>query len=196
MEQREAGTAPGGPEGGKPETGERTHDEALVPGRQEEDQAAAPTPDVAANQEREGRKARELRKAAFLQKLREHRGVLLACEACEIGKTTVYEWRAEDERFKAAWDREVARTIELLEVSAYSRAIEGWDEPVFHQGEVVGTVKRFSNAMTIFMLKAKGPPEYRFEEHMMRESSLEHARAIREAVAAMRGTVPSQPPAA
>lgn len=73
---------------------------------------------------------------------------------------TAYRWRDEDPEFKAAWDEAVEQNIDDLEACAYRRAIEGWLEPVYFQGKAVGAVRKFSNALTIFMLKKLRPKIY------------------------------------
>lgn len=49
---------------------------------------------------------------------------------------------------------------EGLERAAYERAVTGVDEPVYYEGKVVGTVKRYSDRLLAMLLK-KHDPEYR-----------------------------------
>ena len=44
--------------------------------------------------------------------------------------------------------------VERLETEAQRRAVEGWDEPVFHEGREVGKKRRYSDTLLIFTLKA------------------------------------------
>jgi hypothetical protein len=44
---------------------------------------------------------------------------------------------------------------DALEREAWRRAVEGFDEPVHYQGEVVGYVKKYSDRMLELLLKAK-----------------------------------------
>ena len=43
-----------------------------------------------------------------------------------------------------------------METEARRRGV-GYDEPVFYKGEVVGTVKKYSDLLLIFMLKHRRP---------------------------------------
>jgi hypothetical protein len=51
--------------------------------------------------------------------------------------------------------------VELLETEMRRRAPVGWDEPVFHAGKVVGHIRKFSDTLLIFALKAERPEKYR-----------------------------------
>ena len=89
----------------------------------------------------------------FIDAIREHRSITKACEAVGKGRTTVYRWRNDDSEFQEEWDEAVETNVDDLEAGAMKRAIEGWLEPVYFKGKPVGVVRKFSNALTIFMLK-------------------------------------------
>ncbi len=48
-----------------------------------------------------------------------------------------------------------------MEDEARRRAVDGVEESVFYQGEQVSTVRRYSDTLLIFMLKARRPETYR-----------------------------------
>ena len=50
---------------------------------------------------------------------------------------------------------------DTLEAEARRRAIEGVEEPVFHKGEQVGTLRKYSDVLLIFLLKGARPERYR-----------------------------------
>lgn len=52
------------------------------------------------------------------------------------------------------------RRIDQLECVALDRATYGWNEPVYHDGEMVGTKRVFSAPLTIFMLTKNRPDKY------------------------------------
>ena len=47
--------------------------------------------------------------------------------------------------------------MDVLEWEARRRAVEGYEVPVFHQGVEVGSVRRFSDLLLIFLLKHRRP---------------------------------------
>jgi len=51
--------------------------------------------------------------------------------------------------------------LTVLEDEMHRRAIEGTEEPVFHQGEQCGTVRKYSDTLAIFLAKAHDPEKYR-----------------------------------
>ena len=50
-----------------------------------------------------------------------------AVRAARISKNEAYTWRREDEQFAKAWDDAVEEGIDMLETTAYRRAIDGSD---------------------------------------------------------------------
>ena len=96
----------------------------------------------------------------FIDAIREHRSITKACEAVGKGRTTVYRWRKDNQEFQEEWDEAVETNVDDLEAGAMRRAIEGWLEPVYYKGEPKGVIRKFSNALTIFMLKKQRPKIY------------------------------------
>lgn len=83
------------------------------------------------------------RKKAFLEELRQRYSVYHACKEAGIGRTTVYAWRQDDDEFAKAWDAALADAVDVLEASAYQRALEG------------------DTALTKFLLKGALPDKYK-----------------------------------
>lgn len=106
-----------------------------------------------------------------------------ACRAAGVSRDAFYERRRRDKKFLLAARQAMATAVDALEREAWRRAIEGADEPVIHKGELCGvwvnavgevvtpqtpgakliplTVKKYSNALAIFLLKAHRPKKYR-----------------------------------
>ncbi len=106
--------------------------------------------------------------AKFLEALDQARGnVSDACEAVSIGRTAVYDWRKDDELFRAQWDAIVDKHMDALESEIYRRAYEGCNKPVFYQGEQCGSVTEYSDTLAMFILKGHRPEKYR--ENIKRE---------------------------
>lgn len=102
------------------------------------------------------------KRAAFLSSLIETGGnVSRACEESGTARQRVYEWRAADPAFATAWDEAVEAGTDELEEEARRRAYEGVDEPVFYQGEMCGTIRKYSDTLLIFLLKGRRPDKYR-----------------------------------
>lgn len=102
------------------------------------------------------------KKAAFCAALVASGGnITRACQAVEIVRMTAYRWREEDPEFAADWDRCRAAGVDALEDEALRRAFEGYDKPIVHKGEVTGTMKEYSDTLTIFLLKGGKPEKYK-----------------------------------
>jgi hypothetical protein len=116
---------------------------------------------------------------AFFQEYTRTRSMRAAAELVGVSASVVYQTKKNDTEFAARLkDTWVERTFEL-EDSAMSRAINGWDEPVYYMGEEVGTKRVFSTALTIFMLKANHPDKYHLERHVADTTAEEQAHQMR-----------------
>ena len=54
----------------------------------------------------------------------------------------------------------------MIEAEARRRAVDGVDEPVYYQGKEVGTVRRYSDVLLIFLLKGLRPQRFNLESHL------------------------------
>lgn len=102
------------------------------------------------------------KKAAFCAALVASGGnVSRACQAIDVARITAYDWRSADPEFAAAWDKAKSIGLDSLEDEATRRAYEGTDKPVFYQGVQCGTIREYSDTLTIFLLKGGKPEKYR-----------------------------------
>jgi hypothetical protein len=113
------------------------------------------------------------RVSAFCAALAETCNVGKACAAVKMSRTAAYEWRESDPDFAAAWDRALKIGVSALEDEAHRRAFEGYDEPVFHQGAQVGAIRKASDTLAIFLLKAHAPEKYRENSKLELAGSLQ-----------------------
>lgn len=100
-------------------------------------------------------------KATFLDELRETANVTLAARAAGISSGTAYKHRQTDVLFAERWDEAINEAVDMLEHEAHRRAFKGVEEPVFYQGMECGSVRKYSDALTMFLLKAHRPDKYR-----------------------------------
>lgn len=83
-----------------------------------------------------------------------------AANATGISASTVYDHLESDPEFHDAFQALKKQFHEKLEQAAYTRAVEGIDDPIFQRGEHVGDRKVFSDGLLTLMLK-RHIPEYR-----------------------------------
>lgn len=93
------------------------------------------------------------RQAAFLQALRETACVREACTVVGLSSTSAYRTRGRVPEFAEAWDHALKLQLSVLERSAFTRAVEGWLEPIVHAGKIVGHRRRYSDAMLRLLLQ-------------------------------------------
>lgn len=98
---------------------------------------------------------------AFLELFAQTGNVTTSAEAVGITRKTAYQWRNQDSDFAEAWDDAEQQSHDLLEAEAFRRAYEGVDDfKVGPNGQFV-EMKRYSDTLTIFLLKARRPEKYR-----------------------------------
>jgi hypothetical protein len=97
----------------------------------------------------------------FLEAIAAGQTISAAASTSGYSRRAVYDRRKADAAFRERWDEAVAVAIERLEAEADRRAVEGVLEPVFYQGEECGQVRRYSDTLLIFRLKALRPEMYR-----------------------------------
>ena len=102
----------------------------------------------------------EARQTAFLQAFAELGTITGACRTSGVGRRSVYDWLADDERFAREFDAARETAADVLEAECRRRGLEGVEEPVYYQGQVVGTVRRYSDACLLALLKAYRPDRF------------------------------------
>ena len=107
------------------------------------------------------KKGRRSWKPLFLDTLRGTGNVRLAASNAGVARQVVYRARDSSATFRVDWDEAIEEARELLEAEARRRAAVGIDEPVFYKGEVVGHIRKYSDNLLMFLLKAHWPEKFR-----------------------------------
>ena len=125
-------------------------------------------------------------KKRFLESLKEYPNVSAAIRKCRLERTTMYKWRKEDPVFAAEWAEALDEGMEVLEDEAVRRADKGWLEPVFFQGKKCGSIRKYSDTLTIFLLKGTKPNKYR------ERSEVKHTGGVKAGVMMIPATATSE----
>lgn len=112
-------------------------------------------------------------RGTFLEILRETANVTESAAAAGVSRTCAYEHRDNDPGFAAEWDSALDEATDKLEREARRRAIDGWEEPVFHQGKECGRVRKYSDRMLEILLKAHRPEKFKERAEIRHTHSLE-----------------------
>lgn len=104
---------------------------------------------------------RQQAQAAFLEAFVEKHTVYHAAQASKVGRRTHYDWLTNDPAYAVAFDDAKEAVIDILTNEADRRGAEGVLEPVYYQGEKVDSVRKYSDVLLIFRLKALAPDLYR-----------------------------------
>ena len=98
---------------------------------------------------------------AFIEVLRETGNVTLAAQHAGQSRNQVHDVRRHSEDFAAQWDDALEEAADLLEAEAWRRAVTGIDKPRFYKGKVVGSTKKYSGRLLMFLLEAYNPQKFR-----------------------------------
>ena len=101
-----------------------------------------------------------VRKACFLEVLRQTGNVSRAAREAGLPSSTVYSHRAKQPKFARDWDSAMNEALDELEAEMIDRATRGVEKPVYYRGEIVGNVRSYSDALGMFLLKARRPQVY------------------------------------
>lgn len=96
----------------------------------------------------------------FLDELRKTGNVSDACRAAGVGRRTVYDRRDRDAQFRSDWEASMEVAADALEAEAWRRAVRGIEEPVSYKGVECGRIRRYSDVLLIFLMKATRPDRY------------------------------------
>lgn len=108
-------------------------------------------------------------KGDFLKAFDREGLVSLAAKAVGIDRSTAYRARQADEDFALAWADIEEETTERMEREAWRRAVRGVRQPVYQGGKRVGAIRKYSDTLLIFMLKARKPEVYREQLKVVRD---------------------------
>ena len=107
------------------------------------------------------KKIRSPKKRAFLTALAHTGNVTKAADIADIARSAHYQWLEADPVYAAAYEDAMEQAAERLEAEAKRRAVEGVEEPVFYQGKQCGVIRRYSDALLMFLLKGAMPDKYK-----------------------------------
>ena len=100
-------------------------------------------------------------KPSFLEALRTTGNATVAAKTAGIDRANAYKARRRSKVFARQWNEAIEHAVDLLEKEARRRAEEGVQEPIYYKGELVGHIRKYSDALMMFLLKAHRPDKYR-----------------------------------
>ena len=104
-------------------------------------------------------------KEAYVELLAQHGTHATPSRILGLGHNTMCRLRERDPEFKQACEEALELYTDTLKQAAHRRAVEGVDEPIYHQGVLVGYKKRYSDRLLEVMLK-KNDPSFRDGHHV------------------------------
>lgn len=106
------------------------------------------------------RKLTEAKAWAFLGHVMQTGNLTVSARKVGVHLHSIYQAAKFNPRFKEALALAKAEAVANLEEEARRRAMDGVEEPVFYQGEEVGTVRKYSDRLMEILLEAHKPKKY------------------------------------
>jgi hypothetical protein len=128
--------------------------------------------------ERAHRPLSERARRRFLEALGTGWSVSAAAERAGRHRNRFYDLRERDDEFALEWSQAVERGTQVLEDEARRRAVDGVEEPVYQGGELVGVVRKYSDRLLEFLLRARRPAVYRENARIEVDSGVQVTAAI------------------
>ncbi len=105
--------------------------------------------------------AKKARQKAFLEEYKQCATVTHAAKIALIARRRHYKWLESDPDYAKAFEEAKVAATDALVAEARRRATQGVEEAVYYKGEVVGTIRKYSDTLLIFLLKGALPEVYR-----------------------------------
>ena len=99
-------------------------------------------------------------KAIVIEELTKHGEPALAAKVVGFSLKTIQQHGRRDEEFAQAIYEALQHYRATIAREIHRRAIDGWDEPVYQGGHLVGTKRKFSDALLALHAKRHMPEEY------------------------------------
>lgn len=99
-------------------------------------------------------------RTAFLDALAELGQVRAAARAAGISSQRVYRERQKCPEFAKDWSEAMDRALDALEETLLDRAMNGVEKQVYYGGKSCGSVRQYSDALAMFLLRARRPETY------------------------------------
>ena len=103
----------------------------------------------------------EGRRKVFLARLSECGQPTKAARTAGVDVSGLYKEQKRNPDFAKEWEEAIDVAMYGAESEVYRRSVEGWDHPVYQRGELVGSFRKHSDILLMFMLKAHNPGKYR-----------------------------------
>jgi len=98
---------------------------------------------------------------AFLAAYAECGVITRAAKAVGCSRNNHCNWMAKSPKYREMFALAQEEANDLLESEARKRAVKGWEEPVYQGGLKVGTKRKFSDLLLIFLMKGAMPDKYK-----------------------------------
>jgi hypothetical protein len=103
----------------------------------------------------------EQRLDKFLELVRAGKSASRAARVAGIPLAELNKHKADDNAFAIAWEEAIEEGTDVLEDTAYDRAVTGITKPVFYKGERVDEIVEYDHGLLVTLLQARRPWKYK-----------------------------------
>jgi len=128
------------------------------------------------------------RQSAFLKAYAKCGVITRAAVMAKTQRRAHYTWMEEDPDYPELFREAHEQAVDVLETEAVRRAVDGYEKPVWHDGVQVGTERKYSDTLLIFLMKGNKPEKYRDNVYHQHAHAHLHKRSG-DSVAALRDDI-------
>jgi hypothetical protein len=97
------------------------------------------------------------RQKDFIERLASSASVTDAARSVGMTRQSARDLYNRSAHFSAAWDEAMRASVSVLAETAFERAVNGVQEQVWHNGEMVGFREKHDNRLLMFLLRVRDP---------------------------------------
>lgn len=112
----------------------------------------------------------EERQDTFLDNLATTGNLEASAAAVGINPRTAYAWMQKSDEFREQVNQARAQAMTQIEREIARRGINGVQQPVYYQGEVVGQVTQYSDRLLLALARANDPNRWSEKQHVVTEN--------------------------
>jgi hypothetical protein len=100
------------------------------------------------------------RQKMFIETLAATASISEACRYVGLSRQSAHKLYGRSPHFRAAWDEALKAAVGVLAATAFDRAVNGTQEQVWHDGQMIGFREKHHDRLLMYLLRVRDPLNY------------------------------------
>jgi hypothetical protein len=96
----------------------------------------------------------------FIETLAATASISEACRYVGLSRQSAHKLYGRSPHFRAAWDEALKAAVGVLAATAFDRAVNGTQEQVWHDGQMIGFREKHHDRLLMYLLRVRDPLNY------------------------------------